>query len=277
MQNYFYHLSAVAKLSCWLLCSILGLRNAVVAFHVPAIVPSLLRNADDLLPSECYNPSSSPHRRDRRLALPCLMKAHPPHFSLENEDTPVFSHWKQLRDLAQDFKQQSGRIMFTYGELEKLDAALATEIQQSVKFTVAKTPQELIEIYLEQPSIQLVLSFITAVTLLRVGLGPFGLADVMTALLTYILWQGQEWLVHAQLFHGNQGRAHFLFQSHDRHHDLPFFHVCAEPVAMCAIWFAAVSSLTAMAVFATGVPATLAVTSLATYTYAGVGYMSFHI
>lgn len=168
--------------------------------------------------------------------------------------------------------------MFTIQQLEKKDPELAQSLRSKADFGVARTPTEALRIYFDQPSHQLVLSFLAALVVLRCSMVHLQVEDLVVAMSTWSLWQVQEWFVHDRLFHGhgeNQEWAHPVFTHHDHHHIVPFFHVATEPLSLCLVWFGAVSIL-ALTFLDPFLGHSLTTTAVLTYTLCGLGYISLH-
>lgn len=182
----------------------------------------------------------------------------------------------RLHIVAQDFQTQRNRPMFTIKELCQNDEALASELQTAKEFEVPKTWIDTVETFLGQSSMQFIIGALLSTILLRSLQGPLVAMDLGVIVLTGIAWYIQEWLVHHNLFHGNDGSSIHPFEYHDWHHDMPYFHIATDSLQLCATWFAAVSAVTGLATSVLGVPTTLALDTLATYTFFGLTYETFH-
>lgn len=106
---------------------------------------------------------------------------------------------------------------------------------------------------------------------------PLGIWDILCVVGTRIFWEAHEWAIHFSWFHGGADfRAHPLFKSHDRHHDLPYYHVAVEPLALAISWSACVIMLLVSSVRFLGLSASLAATMFLTYSTSAFLYSFMH-
>lgn len=105
----------------------------------------------------------------------------------------------------------------------------------------------------------------------RLMLGPLGMADLIAFASSKVVWELQEWAIHAHIFHGENPLKH-----HENHHNLPYYHVTMEPLNLGVGSMAAVAGIGLAAVNLMGAPATLVVTSVAAINAWGIWYMGLH-
>lgn len=192
---------------------------------------------------------------------------------------PAFTSasFDRLHKVAQEFHSERNRPMFNLQELRLQDEILAAELESVKDFnSVPSTWKDTIAVFFQQASMQFTISALVSTILFRLSQAPIAAADVGVFFIMAIFWYVQEWLVHHSIFHGNEGGTSVPpFEYHDWHHDIPYFHVATDSFKVCAAWFAGVSALTGMAVHA-GLPSTLALDALATYTFFGLTYEASH-
>ncbi|CAB9506689.1 expressed unknown protein [Seminavis robusta] len=185
--------------------------------------------------------------------------------------------WSQLEQVTENHLKEKKRVFFNLKELQHDHEPLAHQLQAEtqVAFQVPETMEEALESLIATPSMQFTLVALAVTLGVRLVLGPLGVADLIAMVATKVFWELQEWIVHAHFFHGKERKAMWPFENHDKHHNLPYYHVSVETLPMVVGWYSAVASA-ALAAVSIGAPADLAMTSLGSYTTCGLMYMVLH-
>lgn len=106
---------------------------------------------------------------------------------------------------------------------------------------------------------------------------PLGIWDVLCVVGTRIFWEVQEWAIHSSWFHGGADlRALPLFKSHDRHHDLPYYHVAVEPLTLALPWAGFIIASLVSSVRFLGLSASMAATMFLSYSTSAFIYSFMH-
>ncbi|CAB9518108.1 expressed unknown protein [Seminavis robusta] len=198
---------------------------------------------------------------------------------MEKEETT--NRWDRLESLAAAIQEANPNKggMISLQALKAEDPEIVEELQATgVQFTTPKTMQEVIVGYLTHGAGWFITSVFAFTCLFRLFLcgTPLGFADLIAIPTARLMWEVQEWAVHSRWFHGEgDGRAMDFFKSHDRHHDLPYYHLSVESLRISAVWFHVVLGISFGAV-ALGAPAAIVTTCFATYQASALVYSFLH-
>ncbi|CAB9514088.1 expressed unknown protein [Seminavis robusta] len=179
---------------------------------------------------------------------------------------------------TENLKLDKSRVFFNLKELQQHHAGLAQQLQTATPFVfqVPETTEEAMTVLAATPSIQFSFAALAVTLCARLALGPLGVTDLGILIGTKMFWEIQEWIVHTELFHGSKDMTSIgPFESHDRHHILPYYHVSTEPLPL-AVGFYLLAATIAVAAMSFGAPAAQAMTWLGSYTASGIGYMLLH-
>lgn len=189
--------------------------------------------------------------------------------------TPVPLLDKQLATAAARFRAKTGQPFFTMQQLEREDAILTEKLRKNVQLQVPRTFKEAVSVFFGQQSVQFIITVLILTITCRMSLGSFHITDLIAFMITGAGWYVMEWVIHDKIFHGKDSSALHPFESHDRHHNLPFFHVAVDTLRMCMMWFMAVTTITATAIIL-GAPPDISLTVLFAYTWFGLTYEGLH-
>jgi hypothetical protein len=162
-----------------------------------------------------------------------------------------------------------------------LDESLAAALEQelAVDFRVPTTWPEATRIFWSQRQAQVIGGAVVVSLLLRFAVFSFslGVSDLAALVLTPWAWELQEWAYHYRNFHGNNGKSYFPFEYHNRHHDLPYYHVSMEPASVCLGWVLSISAVAigSSTLFGSAATSTIATAHIA-YLFASLHYLWVH-
>lgn len=192
--------------------------------------------------------------------------------------------WSRLEEASKKVREFSSTGgFFTKKQLDQQDPRILKllEAKAGVSFETPKTFAGLIHNYLTKGGGGFIVFSMLVTFLYRMSLVsayPLGFGDILCAIGTRVFWEAQEWLIHSRLFHGGDDfRAHSLFKSHDRHHDLPYHHVSVEPLRMVVVWWACILGPLTLSVIFLGVPQSIASTFFFFYKFSAFFYSFAHM
>jgi len=198
----------------------------------------------------------------------------------QEEESSESEVWSRLECATANIREATGRFMLTERDLIDEDPTIIDSLKTklNIDFDPPRAPLGIFKSYVTQGSGGFVLFTVLATCLYRLSLPtPLGLADLAAIVGTRVFWEGQEWAIHARWFHGaGNGRAMKFFKSHDRHHDLPYYHFAAESMRVTVIWFLAVWAISGLATIFLGASCAIVTTCFATYQMCAVMYAVMH-
>lgn len=192
--------------------------------------------------------------------------------------------WSRLEVVAEMVRERSSTGgVFTRKQIDQQDPTILNllEANAGVSSEIPTTVLGLTKTYLTKGGggfivFSMLVAFLFRMSLIPVS--PLGVGDILCIIGTRIFWQAQEWLIHSRWFHGGDNlRALSLFKSHDRHHDLPYYHVSVEPLRLAVVWWACIFVPLTLSVKFLRVPASMASTVFLTYKFSAFLYSFLHM
>ena len=218
-----------------------------------------------------------------RSSFPLALSSTVSYQEAESSNPSTDALWSHMEEVAEKI-QTSSRTggLFTVKDVDQQDPEIRDllETQARVSFNTPKTLADAIEIYLRKGGGGFILASMIVTFLYRMSLimlYPLGIRDILCFVGTRIFWEAQEWVIHSRWFHGGENlRAQPLFKSHDRHHDLPYYHVSVEPLRFAVVWWACILGLLKLSVSFLKVPTSMAATLFLSYQTSAFVYSFMH-
>lgn len=199
------------------------------------------------------------------------------------EEESSIALWERMGGVAASIQEKNpvrGGV-FSLQAVTAEDPDIISELEAAnVSFEMPTTLSSAVHGYLTHGGGGFLVSVLAITCLFRVLAcdTPLGVADLLAVAGTRVFWEVQEWAVHSSWFHGEEdGRAIDLFKTHDRHHDLPYYHLAVEPLRMVVNWFLVVLSISVASVGVLGATPAIVATSFATYQASGLFYSFMHL
>ncbi|CAB9514124.1 expressed unknown protein [Seminavis robusta] len=199
-----------------------------------------------------------------------------------NEKQSTTDVWNRLEAVAASIQEKNP----TSGGFLNLQAVTAEDPDiigdlqaANVSFDSPKTMADLILGYLTHGAGGFITFVLVNTILFRLCLcgSPPGIADLIAIAAARLFWEAQEWAVHSAWFHGDEdGRAMDMFKNHDRHHDIPYYHLSVEPLRLAVVWFFVVLGISTAAVNVLGASPAIVATSFASYQASALTYTFLH-